>query len=149
MKIENLTPIFLFSTNLFFLLRYHDLLVINRKKVLSSQNVLLWIFLQIRYLIWRYAEFNRLLVGSRLIPLNIRLQQDNWTVCFVHTAVASESLYFVCIFIIFWCCAFLMLCEASLSYGHLLKLLNASCCVLTPPDKFFYCFLYKIATTSK
>ena len=32
-------------------------------------------FLPIRYLIWRYAELNRLLVGSSLIPLNTELTQ--------------------------------------------------------------------------
>ena len=49
--------------------------------VLSSQNVLLWIFLKIRYLIWSYAELIRLLVGSGQIPLNIELQQDDRTFC--------------------------------------------------------------------
>ena len=32
----------------------------QQEKVSFSQNVLLWIFLQIRYLIWKYAELNRL-----------------------------------------------------------------------------------------
>ena len=58
----------------------------QQKKVLSSQKVLLWI-LEIRYLIGRYAEFNRLLVSSVLIPLNTKLQQDERTVCCVHTDV--------------------------------------------------------------
>ena len=56
-------------------------------KVLSSQNVLLVIFLEIRYLIWRYAELNRLLVGSGQIPLNIELKQDDYTVCCIHSVV--------------------------------------------------------------
>ena len=53
----------------------------QQKKVLSSQIVLLWIFLEIKYLIWRYAELNRLLLGSSLITLNIELKQDHRTVC--------------------------------------------------------------------
>ena len=61
----------------------------QQKKVLSSQNVLLQICLQMRYLIWWYAELNCLLVGSGLIPLNIELQQDNRTVCCGHTAVGG------------------------------------------------------------
>ena len=44
-------------------------------------------FLEIRYLIGRYAELNHLLVGSSLIPLNIELQQDARTVCCGHTDV--------------------------------------------------------------
>ena len=59
----------------------------QQEKVLSSQKVLLWIFLQIRNLIWRYAELNRLLMGSGLIQLNIELQQDNRTVCCGHNTV--------------------------------------------------------------
>ena len=58
-------------------------------KVLSSQNVILWIFLEIRYLIWRYAELKRLLVGLGQIPLNIELQQDDYTVCCIHSVVAG------------------------------------------------------------
>ena len=58
-------------------------------KVLSSQNVLLWIFLKKRYIIWRYADLNRLLVGSGQIPLNIELKQDDYTVCCSHTVVWS------------------------------------------------------------
>ena len=58
-------------------------------KVLSRQNVLLWIFLEIRYLIWRYAESNRLFVGSGYIPLNIELKQDDYTVCCIHSVVGS------------------------------------------------------------
>ena len=61
-----------------------------QEKVLSSQGVLLWIFLQIRNLIWRYAELNRLLVGSGLIPLNIELQQYDGTVWCGHNTVLSE-----------------------------------------------------------
>ena len=57
-------------------------------KVSSSQNVLLWIFLEIRYLIWRYAELNRLLVGVGQIPLNIELKQDDYTVCCIHSVVS-------------------------------------------------------------
>ena len=60
-------------------------------KVLSSQNVLLWIFLEIRYLIWRYAELNRLLVGSGQIPLNIELKQDDYTVCCIHSVVMDNA----------------------------------------------------------
>ena len=56
----------------------------QHEKILSSQKVLLWIFLQIRDLIWRYAELNCLLVGSGLIPLSIELQQDDHTVCCGH-----------------------------------------------------------------
>ena len=52
----------------------------EKVKVLSSQNVLLWISLKLRYLIWRYAELNRLLVGWGQIPLNIELKQDDRTV---------------------------------------------------------------------
>ena len=58
-----------------------------QEKVLSSQKVLLWIFLSIRNLIWRYAELNHLLVGSGLIPLNIELQQEDRTVCCGHNSV--------------------------------------------------------------
>ena len=46
----------------------------QKEKVLYSQNVLLWSFIEIRYKIWRYAELNRLLVGSGRIPMNIELQ---------------------------------------------------------------------------
>ena len=56
-------------------------------KVLSSQNVLLWIFLEIRYLIWRYAELKLLLLGSGQIPLNIELKQDDYTVHCIHSVV--------------------------------------------------------------
>ena len=76
---------FLVFKKSFFLKHHGDLW--SRRKVLSSQKVLLWIFLEIRYLIWRYAELNRLLVGSGLIPLNIELQQGNRTVCYGHTDV--------------------------------------------------------------
>ena len=65
----------------------------QQKKVLSSQKVLLWIFLQIRNFIWRYAELNRLLVGSGLIPFNIELQQDDRTVCSGHNTVVSQSAF--------------------------------------------------------
>ena len=65
--------------------------MINRKKVLSSQNVLLWYFWEKIYLIWRYADLNRLLVGSSLIPLNIKLKQDNRTVCCNHKIVAAKA----------------------------------------------------------
>ena len=64
-------------------------LVMNRK-VPSSQTVLLWIFLHIRNFIWRYNEFNRLLVGSGLIPLIIDLQQDDRTVCCGNNTVPSS-----------------------------------------------------------
>ena len=63
----------------------------KQEKVLSSQNVLLWILIKIRYLIWRYAELNRLLVGSGQIPLNIELQQDDRTVCCSHTVVMGHK----------------------------------------------------------
>ena len=53
----------------------------QQEKVSSIQNVLPWIFLEIRYFIWRYAVINRLLVGSSLIPLNIKLEQDDRTDC--------------------------------------------------------------------
>ena len=56
-------------------------------KILFSQNVLLWIFLEIRFLIWRYAELNCLLVGSGQIPLNIKLKQDDYTVWCIHSVV--------------------------------------------------------------
>ena len=59
----------------------------QQEKVSSSEKVLLWIFLPIRNLIWRYAELIRLSVGSGLIPLNIKIQQDNRTVCCAHKIV--------------------------------------------------------------
>ena len=62
-------------------------------KVLFSQNVLLWIFLEIRYVIWRYTELNPLLVGSGQIPLNIKLKQDDYTVCCIHSVVACIALH--------------------------------------------------------
>ena len=62
----------------------------QQEKVLSSQNVLLWIFLERRYLIYRYAELNRLSVGLGLITLNIKLQQDDRTVCCAHKIVQLE-----------------------------------------------------------
>ena len=64
----------------------------QQKKVLSSQKVVLWIFLQIRNFIWRYAELNRLLVGSDLISLNIELQQDDRTACCRHNAVGVKAI---------------------------------------------------------
>ena len=64
----------------------------QQEKVLSSQKVLLWIFLQIRNLFLRYAELNSLLVGSGLIPLNIKLQQDDRTVCCGHITVKGAWL---------------------------------------------------------
>ena len=84
---ENLTPIFFVSKKSFF----QNIMVTcdQQEKVLSNQNVLLWIFLEIRYLIWRYAELNRLLVGSSLIPLNIELEQDDRTVCCNHKIVSN------------------------------------------------------------
>ena len=59
----------------------------QQEKVLSSQNELLLFFLEITYLIWRYAELNRLSVGFGLITLNIELQQDDRTVCCPHKIV--------------------------------------------------------------
>ena len=59
----------------------------QQDKVSSSVKILLWIFLQIRNLTWRYAMFNRLLVGSALISLNIEFQQDDRTVCCSHRTV--------------------------------------------------------------
>ena len=63
----------------------------QQEKVFYSQNVFLWIFLQIRYLIWRYAESNRLLVGSSFIPLNIEQEQDDRTVCGNHKIVSCRK----------------------------------------------------------
>ena len=63
----------------------------QQEKDLSSQNVLLWIFLEKRYQIWKYAELNRLLVGSGLIPLNIKLDQDDRTVCCNHKIVQART----------------------------------------------------------
>ena len=59
----------------------------RQEKVSSSQNVLLWIFLEIRYFILRHAELNRLLEGSSLIPLSIKLKQDDRTICCNHKIV--------------------------------------------------------------
>ena len=50
----------------------------QQENVLSSQNVLLWIFLHIRYLFLRYAELNRFLVGSGLGQIHIVYDCD-WT----------------------------------------------------------------------
>ena len=60
----------------------------EQEKVSSSQKALLWIFLEKRNLFLRYAELNRLLVGTGLILLNIELQQDDHNVCFAHKIVA-------------------------------------------------------------
>ena len=68
----------------------------QQEKDLSSEKVLLWIFLKIRYLMWRYAELNRLLVGSGQIPLNIELQQEERTVCCSHTVVQCEHPQYSC-----------------------------------------------------
>ena len=65
----------------------------QQEKVLSSQNVILWIFLEIRYSIWRYAELNHLLIGSSLIPLNIELKQDDRNVCCNHKIAIKMSAY--------------------------------------------------------
>ena len=54
----------------------------QQEKVSSSQNVL-----EKKYLIWMYAELNRLLVGSSLNPLNIELEHDDRTVCCNHKIV--------------------------------------------------------------
>ena len=62
----------------------------QQEKVLSSQKVLLQIFLQIRNLLWGYAELNRLGVGCDVIPLNIELQQDDRNVCCGHKIVAPK-----------------------------------------------------------
>ena len=84
--LKNLTRIFLFKKNLFFI---NIMVTCNQKeKVLSSQSVLLWIFLQKWNLFWRYAESNRLWVGCFLIQLNIELQQDDRTFCCGHKIVA-------------------------------------------------------------
>jgi hypothetical protein len=64
-------------------------------KVLSSQNVLLWIFLEIRYLIWRYAELNRLLVGLGQNPWNIELKLDDYTVCCIHSVVMTHDTWHI------------------------------------------------------
>ena len=61
----------------------------QQEKVFSSQKVLLWIVQEIRNLLWRYAELNRLLVGTGQIPLNIELQQDDRTVCCSHKVVLT------------------------------------------------------------
>ena len=62
----------------------------QQEKVLSSQKVLLWIFLEINNVFWRSAELNRFLVGTGQIPLNIELQQDNRTVCCSHKIVLGR-----------------------------------------------------------
>ena len=59
----------------------------QQENVLSSQKVLLWIFPEIQNLFWRYAELNRLLVGTGQIPLNI--EQDDRTVCCSHKIVTA------------------------------------------------------------
>ena len=59
----------------------------RQEKVLSSPKVLLRNFLQIRNSFWRYAEINRLWVGSSEIPILWELQQDDRTVCCSHTIV--------------------------------------------------------------
>ena len=59
----------------------------QEEKVSYSQKVLLWIFPEIRNLFGRYSELNHLLVGTGQIPLNIKLQQDNRTVCCSHKIV--------------------------------------------------------------
>ena len=56
----------------------------QQEKVSSSQKVILWIFLEKGYLFWKYAELNRLLVGSGLIPLNMELQQPSTDVNLSH-----------------------------------------------------------------
>ena len=63
----------------------------QQEKVSSYQNVLLWIFLQIRNLIWRYAELICLFVGSGLIPLNSKLQQEDRTFCCGHNTVGRVN----------------------------------------------------------
>ena len=63
-------------------------------KVLSSQKVLLWIFPEIRNLFWRYAELNCLILGTGQIPSNIKLQQDNRTVCCSHKIVSLETFHY-------------------------------------------------------
>ena len=60
-----------------------------QEEVAYNQMVLLWIFILIRNLIWRYTELNCLLVGSGLIPLNMELQQDDRTVCCGHNTVGG------------------------------------------------------------
>ena len=44
-----------------------------------------------------YAELNHLLVGSGQIPLNIKLKQDNYIVCCIHSVVSSEQTQTVCL----------------------------------------------------
>ena len=68
----------------------------QQEKVSSSQKVLLLIFLEKRKLFWRYAEINRLLVGTGQIPLNIELQQDDRTVCCSHKIVWSNMTKIYC-----------------------------------------------------
>ena len=80
------------SDSIFFVFKkknfYNNMVTCDQQeKVLSSQKVILWIFLEIRNLFWRYAELNRFLVGTDLILLNIELQQDDRTVCCAHRIV--------------------------------------------------------------
>ena len=65
--------------------------LLHRTALHFSQNVLLWIFLEIRYLIWGYGELSCLLVGSGQIPLNIELKQDDYTVCCIHSVVWGQG----------------------------------------------------------
>ena len=50
-------------------------------KVADSPKVSLKKILEITNSVWRYAELNRLLVGSSEIPILWELQQDDLTVC--------------------------------------------------------------------
>ena len=62
----------------------------QQEKVAYSPKVSLENFLQITNSFWRYAELNRLLVGSSEIPILWELQQDDLTVCCSHTNVPTE-----------------------------------------------------------
>ena len=64
----------------------------QQEKILSNQNVLAWIFLQIRNKFWRHFELNCLLVGSGKILLNIELQQGDRTVCCGHKTVQKTDI---------------------------------------------------------
>ena len=80
---------FLFSKNLFSETSWW--LVMKREKF-RLVKMYYCDFFKIRYLIWRYAELNRLLVGFGQIPLNIELQQDDRTVCCRDTVVSCRWL---------------------------------------------------------
>ena len=108
----------------------------RQEKVLSSHKVLLWIFLKTRYLVWRYAELNRLLVGSGLIPLNIKLQQDDRTICCGRTDVYKLRPMWTLIhkMWIIWC--FFLTLPLLVKWYGLITYFTVSCL-----NAFFYLFL--------